>query len=318
MSAESGFQELDLALSRSKLDRAAHLRLDQSALDEMWDRAEIAQISGDRFRILSSNDGKRVSLEFRSADQIKDQVGERYFLGILESDKPYFLWHTEFNQNAKPTSGTFKSLREIGALLNDLEIGIAAHGLALSQWHDTHPMCAKCGAKTESVQGGSVRECVVDRKQHHPRTDPAIIVLVKDSQDRVLLGHQKIWPTNRFSTLAGFVEPGESFERCVRREVFEEAGVNVVSMNYLGSQPWPFPASIMIAYEALIDNPQAAKGDGQEIEEVRWFSRAEMKAAVAADAIILPPTISVARAMINRWYGPDAAKDLIGGEAWRN
>ena len=139
MSAESGFQELDLALSRSKLDRAAHLRLDQSALDEMWDRAEIAQISGDRFRILSSDEGKRVSLEFRSADQIKDQVGERYFLGILESDKPYFLWHTEFNQNAKPTSGTFKSLREIGALLNDLEIGIAAHGLALSQWHDTHP-----------------------------------------------------------------------------------------------------------------------------------------------------------------------------------
>ncbi len=318
MSADSGFLELDLALSRSKLDRAAHLRLDKNALDKMWLRAEIAQISGDRFRILTDEDGRKISLEFLNATQIKGELGERYFLGIAASGKPYFLWHTQFNKSAKPTSGTFKGLREIGAFLNDLEIGIAAHGLALSQWHDAHPMCAICGAKTESVQGGSVRECVVDRKQHHPRTDPAIIVLVKDNSDRVLLGHQKIWPTNRFSTLAGFVEPGESFERCVRREVFEEAGVNVVSMNYLGSQPWPFPASIMIAYEALIDNPQAAKGDGQEIEEVRWFSRAEMKAAVAAAQIILPPTISVARAMINRWYGPDAANDLTGGEAWRS
>lgn len=318
MSAESGFKELDLALSRTKLDRAAHLRLDKNALDEMWLRAEIAQISGDRFRILTDEDGRKISLEFLNATQIKEEVGERYFLGIAESGKPYFLWHTQFNESARPTSGIFKGLREIGSFLNDLEIGIAAHGLALSQWHDAHPMCAICGAKTESVQGGSVRECVVDRKQHHPRTDPAIIVLVKDNSDRVLLGHQKIWPTNRFSTLAGFVEPGESFERCVRREVFEEAGVNVVSMKYLGSQPWPFPASIMIAYEALIDNPQAAKGDGQEIEEVRWFSRAEMKAAVAAAQIILPPTISVARAMINRWYGPDAANDLTGGEAWRS
>jgi len=318
MSAESGFKELDLALSRSKLDRAAHLRTDQSALDQMWEKAEIAQISGDRFRILNIEEEKKVSLEFLKANQIKAGAGERYFLGLSENGKPYFLWHTQFDENAKPTSGIFKSLREIGAFLNDLEIGIAAHGLALAQWHDAHPMCAKCGAKTESVQGGSVRECVVDRKQHHPRTDPAIIVLVKDSQDRVLLGHQKIWPENRFSTLAGFVEPGESFERCVRREVFEEAGVNVISMNYLGSQPWPFPASIMIAYEALIDNPEAAKGDGAEIEEVRWFTRESMKAAVAAETIILPPTISVARAMINRWYGSDAATDLTGGEAWRS
>lgn len=318
MSAQSSFQELDLALSRTKLDRAAHLRIDQSALDQMWNRAEIAQISGDRFRVLSSEDGKKVSLEFLTANVIKDEVGERYFLGISESGKPYFLWHTQLDESAKPISGTFQSLREIGAQLNDLEIGIAAHGLALSQWHNAHPMCAICGAKTESAAGGSVRECVIDRKQHHPRTDPAIIVLVKDSQDRVLLGHQKIWPTNRFSTLAGFVEPGESFERCVRREVLEEAGVTVISMNYLGSQPWPFPASIMIAFEALIANPEAAKGDGVEIEEVRWFSRESLKAAVAADAIILPPTISVARAMINRWYGPDAAKDLTGGEAWRN
>jgi NAD+ diphosphatase len=162
-----------------------------------------------------------------------------------------------------------------------------------------------------------VRICDVDESQHHPRTDPAVIVLVKDQDDRIILGHQPIWPDKRFSNFAGFVEPGESFEQCVVREVAEESGVIVHSVSYLGSQPWPFPASIMIAFEAVTSDPSTAVADGVEITEIRWFSRAEMKAAVASQDILLPPPISVARRMIEHWYGPGAMEDLQGGDSWR-
>ena len=161
--------------------------------------------------------------------------------------------------------------------------------------------------------GGAARYCDADQSQHHPRTDSAVIVLIKDRADRILLGHQPVWPEGRFSTFAGFLEPGETFEQCVSREVFEESHIKVSEIKYLGSQPWPFPASIMIAFEAVTDNPEAAQGDGEEITEVKWFSRAELKAAAADGSLLLPPTISVARKMIEGWLGEKA----IGGETWR-
>ena len=136
---------------------------------------------------------------------------------------------------------------------------------------------------------------------------------MKDRQDRILLGHQPIWPEGRFSTFAGFLEPGETFEQCVAREILEESAVRVSELKYLGSQPWPFPASIMIAFEAVTDNPDDARGDGEEITDVRWFSRAELKAATADGSLLLPPSISVARKMIERWLGESAQ----GGETWR-
>lgn len=167
------------------------------------------------------------------------------------------------------------------------------------------------------VLAGSVRRCPADQSEHYPRTDSAIIVLVKDEADRILLGRQKVWPKNRFSTFAGFVEPGESFENCVTREVMEEAGVELTQINYLGSQPWPFPASLMIAFEAITHTPQIARPDGEEIEEIRWFTRSDMKDAIADKSLILPLEISVARQMIKAWYGENADKDLVGNESWR-
>lgn len=178
-------------------------------------------------------------------------------------------------------------------------------------------MCSQCGGKTVATAGGSIRKCLADNSEHYPRTDGAIIVLVKDDRDRILLGRQKVWPKNRFSTFAGFVEPGESFEHCVVREVLEEAGVEVTDINYLGSQPWPFPASLMIAFEAITNTPESAKADGEEIEEIRWFSRADMKAAILDNSLILPLEISVARQMIKAWYGAGAEIDLKGNESWR-
>lgn len=298
---------LNLPLSRSKLDRAAHLRSDKVGLDELWQRAAIIEMLGDRFRTTEN------ALEYVSADSAQ---GERYFLGLDESGKPYFVCHNKFHELEFPQE--FKSLRTIGASLSDLQIGAAVHALALTQWHETHQRCAKCGANTHPTMAGAVRECDSCAASHHPRTDPAIIVLVKDDQERILLGRQKIWPAKRFSTFAGFVEPGESFESCVAREVLEECGGVVSQMRYLGSQPWPFPASIMIAYEAVITNPDNVKADGEEIEEIIWLTREELKQKSSSGELLMPPIISVARAMINNWYGPNADKDLSGGEAWRS
>ena len=205
----------------------------------------------------------------------------------------------------------------MGAFLSARDIGLAVYAQGLANWHKKHPRCAVCGEKTLVVLAGSVRRCPTDQSEHYPRTDCAIIVLVKDEADRILLGRQKVWPKHRFSTLAGFVEPGESFENCVAREVLEEAGVELSQTTYLGSQPWPFPASLMIAFEAKTNTPDLARPDGEEIEEIRWFTRAEMKEAIANKSLILPLEISVARQMIKAWYGNDADKDLVGNESWR-
>ncbi len=302
------------------LDRASELRSDEAALDRLWSAAKIIRVSNSKL----ATDGK--SLLFLTAAEVEKLIaskvftsGDKYFLGIDPASKvAYFAWDCdEVGLSAGETSTEgLASLRELGGTLNEFELGISMQATALSNWHRSHPHCSKCGAETKSTLGGSVRACVKDQSQHHPRTDSAVIVLVKDKEDRILLGHQPIWPDGRFSTFAGFLEPGETFEQCVEREVFEESGVKVNEIKYLGSQPWPFPASIMIAFSAVVDDPSTAKADGVEITEVRWFSRAELKSSVADGSLLLPPTISVARKMIAMWFGPGAEK-LTGGESWR-
>ena len=301
----------------SQIDRAGELRTNQSTLDGLWQRAKILHIADGR---IAAHDEK---LTFESAAQIstisasgKFTEGSRYFLGLDLTDRsPYFVWDTQWvgDVTDEVKSEGFTTLREIGAQLSPIESELALHATALSNWHLAHPRCPRCGGPTRVDLGGAARYCDADQSQHHPRTDSAVIVLIKDRADRILLGHQPVWPEGRFSTFAGFLEPGETFEQCVSREVFEESHIKVSEIKYLGSQPWPFPASIMIAFEAVTDNPEAAQGDGEEITEVKWFSRAELKAAAADGSLLLPPTISVARKMIEGWLGEKA----IGGETWR-
>ena len=309
--------------SLSPINRASHLRSDAKSLNELWDKALILQIIDGR--IAATDD----ALIFSNAQSVAISTesfseGERFFLGLGRDDEtPYFAWRTSWinepSTDEEKYQG-FSTLREIGSSLDEVEISLAMHAVGLVNWHAAHPNCPRCGAETVSDLGGAVRVCVADSTQHHPRTDPAVIVLVKDSADRILLGHQPVWPDKRFSTFAGFVEPGESFEECVSREVYEEAGVYCNDINYLRSQAWPFPASIMIAFEAITDHPESARPDGEEITEVRWFSRDELKQAVTTNDILLPPSISVARKMITAWYVGKAgysAADLTGGESWR-
>jgi NAD+ diphosphatase len=301
----------------SHIDRAGELRTNQSTLDALWQKAEIIQIADGR--IATSQE----KLTFLSAADVAEQIasarfteGSRYFLGLdLATRTPYFAWDTtwEGEVSDEDKSVGFSTLREVGAQLSPLHFELALHATALSNWHRAHPRCPRCGGSTRVDLGGAARFCDADQSQHHPRTDSAVIVLIKDRDDRILLGHQPVWPEGRFSTFAGFLEPGETFEQCVSREVFEESGVRVSEIKYLGSQPWPFPASIMIAFEAVTDNPEVAKGDGEEITEVKWFSRTELKAAAAEGSLLLPPSISVARKMIEGWLGESA----VGGETWR-
>jgi NAD+ diphosphatase len=316
-------------LNLSPIDRGSDLRTDAAKLEQLWKKAQIIQLVD--ARLSAAND----ALTFIDARAVSELLasfveGERFFLGISrDDDQPYFAWRTTWiNQPIDDGSGDFekdkyqgfKTLRELGGNLDAEDLTLAMHAVGLANWHENHTHCSKCGAQTVSDLGGSVRVCVEDSTQHHPRTDPAVIVLVRDADDRILLGHQPIWPEKRFSTFAGFVETGESFEECVSREVFEEAGIYPSQVKYITSQPWPFPASIMIAFEAFAERPQDARPDGQEITAVRWLSRDEMKQTVASGEILLPPGISVARRMIESWYtrvDGYSRNDLQGEQSWR-
>ncbi len=299
---------LKLPLAASQVDRSAHLRSDEGYLKSTWSSALVITFMDEKF----ATSGDQLSL-VTGATLGEYQSQSDYFLGIKD-EQVFFVRHLPPDKGSKLE---LKTLREIGVHLSPRDIGLSVHAQGLANWHTKHPRCAQCGAATTVISGGSVRRCLIDQSEHYPRTDGAVIVLVKDDQDRVLLGRQKVWPKYRFSTFAGFVEPGESFEHCVVREVREEAGVELSQINYLGSQPWPFPASLMIAFEAVTNTPQLARPDGEEIEEIRWFSRAEMKAAILDKSLILPLEISVARQMIKAWYGQGAEVDLIGSESWR-
>jgi NAD+ diphosphatase len=290
------------------MDRAGELRSQSERLEELWLNAKIIEVGKGRIR--STHEGP----VFLSAVQAIG--GERYFLGIdRATDTPYFAWESGA---VLPDVEDHLTLRELAGGLSPLQLEITMHAIALSNWHHAHPHCSQCGARTRVDLGGAVRVCDVDQSQHHPRTDAAVIVLVKDRADRILLGHQPVWPDGRFSTFAGFLEPGETFEQCVAREVFEESGVTLSEVKYLGSQPWPFPASVMIAFEAITDAPDEARPDGEEITEVKWFSRDSLKSAAEDGSLLLPPKVSVARKMIEGWLGATSLDaTTLAGETWR-
>ncbi|HYH26262.1 MAG TPA: NAD(+) diphosphatase [Blastococcus sp.] len=190
-------------------------------------------------------------------------------------------------------------LRDVGADLGDLDAGLLAEAVGILEWHERHRFSPLTGAPTTVERAGWVQRDPTTGAQFFPRTDPAVIMLVHDGGDRVVLARQAAWPPRRFSILAGFVEPGESAEAAVAREVEEEVGLRVTDVRYVASQPWPFPQSLMLGFVARVDGDQEIRADGTEIEEARWFTREELRTPDGLLAV--PSSISIARHILDRW-----------------
>jgi NAD+ diphosphatase len=292
-----------LALARGALDRAAHLRRDEAWLAAAWadPRTRVLLVDQGLTPVVRDPEGSPQLHLVPPSRVPRSETVERALLGLDDEGVAYFVARPAHGMIAPP-GGEWAGLREVGADLGDRDAGLMVTAVALDNWHDAHTHCARCGRGTVPSVGGWVRVCPEDGSEHYPRTDPAVIVLVRDADDRALLGRQARWPVGWFSTLAGFVEPGESAEDAVRREVAEESGAVVGEVAYLGSQPWPFPSSLMLGYHAWATSTEL-EVDGDEIAEARWFTREELAAACRTREVVLPPAVSIARRLVERWYG---------------
>ncbi len=197
--------------------------------------------------------------------------------------------------------GDWLTLRRSGFGLSARDAGLVAQALALVNWHRAHGFCANCGTASNVSQAGWSRTCLACKREVFPRNDPAIIVAIVDDEDRILLGSQGTWEENRWSILAGFVDAGETLHAAVEREMLEEAGVKVTDIKFIGSQPWPYPFSLMVGFTARARGEQNLQPDGLEIEKLRWFSREQI--AAESQQLLLPGKSTISRAMIEHWYG---------------
>ena len=293
-----------LPLSRFEVDRDHLTRARPDLFDEL--RAD------PQTRVLLILDGSALlssptSLALLPFDAVPDALQLVYLGRSLSADSPEPVGTpivaALIEDAGHYAEAEWGNLRRIGPDLSDRDAGLFVEALGVLNWHRSHQFSPRSGAATTSTMGGWVRVDPATGAEVFPRTDAAIIVGIIDGEDRLLLGSNALWESNRFSLLAGFVEPGESLESAVVREVFEESGIRVTDPVYLGSQPWPFPASLMMGFTARVDDSveSVLTPDGEEILELRWFSRDELRASL--DEILLPGPTSIARAIIEEWFG---------------
>ena len=281
------------------LDRAGPHRR-----DEAWLAARLADPAT---RVVAASEGGVIVAGERPRMFAVDALPEGLELVLLGVDGD---GHAVFAADpGDELPGERRGLRDLAPVLSQAEGGMVAHAVGLLNWHRRHRFCANCGAPSVAREAGHVRVCPVCGTQHHPRTDPVVIMLVTDG-DRALLGRQAQWPAGRYSALAGFVEPGESLEEAVAREVREEAGVRVADVRYRSSQPWPFPSSLMLGFSARWAGGEPAVRDA-ELEDVGWFTR---QAIVGGD-VLLPPPTAIARRLIDEWLGDEEAPEAASGLA---
>lgn len=297
-----------------RLDRLAEYRdqaewvakaLDSEAarLVPLWRSRSLLAGAGDEQMAVYLGRGELDPIDAIQPPTLLGTDGKRYFFAVSINDQQ------RDRVLALHPDARFLDLRRASLDMDAKHAGVLAYAKALHYWQHRHAFCGVCGHANRLESAGHRLVCGNDEcgRQSFPRIDPAIIVLVTQG-DACLLGHNATWPPRRFSTLAGFVEPGESLEDAVVREVFEESGVRLQELHYVSSQPWPFPASAMCGFYA-----EAASRDcrpSEEMAEVRWFSVAELDAAIAADEVRLPPPVSIAFRLIADWYQQQCGRDL--------
>jgi len=297
-------------LSRVGADRADALRTDIDAAVAGWSDALLLRVDR-RNQVLISE--RKVVLG--PASKVGDvPPGDAVFLGRLDDGRHAWAIRAELEAPEDPRAPVeVLDLRRAGQIFDDVSAQLVATATALLNWHDSARFSPRDGVPTTSVKAGWSRINPATGHEEFPRIDPAVICLVHDGHDRAVLARQSLWPERLFSILAGFVEAGESFESCVVREIAEEIGVTVTDVEYLGSQPWPFPRSLMVGFHALGDPEQEFSFNDGEIAEAGWFTRSEIRDALengdwSADRpgrLLLPGSISIAREIIESWAGLD-------------
>ena len=300
-----------LLYTNCPLDRAAHLREDQAWLAARLDdvASRVLPVWRGRNLVGRGEPPAVVTLAGLDAVAVRAASSEVVFLGQGEDGAAWFAADlSEHDAERLPPLAngcTFADLRRIGARLGAESGGVLAYARAIIHWHQRHRFCGRCGRSTQSRQGGHLRVCenAACGEQIFPRTDPVVIMLVEDrrsAEPRCLLARQPAWPRGLMSALAGFVEPGETLEEAVAREVREEAGLEIGAVRYFGSQPWPFPCSLMLGFRAEIRGADTIAFDRRELEDARWFSR-DAVLSMDAQGLKLPYGGTMSRALIDDW-----------------
>lgn len=291
----------DLALARFTVDRAAALRSNPQWLDDAWGLSSTRIVLVHEGRVPVTDEFSLILISPNAFPVSVDDVREAAFLLGVDDDHTYIGL---LGSKDHLGEAAWVSLRDVGSHLQPRDVGLAVTATALAAWHGTHLFCNRCGTQTLVSLAGWSRTCPMDNSTHFPRTEPAMIVAVEDQDGRLLLGRRAEWPPAWFSTLAGFVEAGESVETAVAREVFEESGIQIdlTSLRYLGSQPWPYPASLMLGFRALAITTDIEIHD-REMIDAQWFTREEFQSACNAKSLQLPNPASIAWRLIEHWFG---------------
>lgn len=299
-------RSLTNGLVYAALERAGEIRTHEHRLRELLDGPDCRIVPVCLDKNLVADDDAVRAVWLTPAELPLDEEEYPIFLGMIDGQACFALELRADDPRLPQLEerGRFTELRAIGPVMADQDASVLSYARGMCHWHRRHVFCGACGHRTRPIQGGHVRRCTNEQCgiHHFPRTDPAIIVLVND-RDHCLLGRKPQWPTGRFSTIAGFVEPGEAVEQAVVREVREETAIEVGEVSYHSSQPWPFPGSVMLGFHARAAGRGSIELLDGELEEARWFERREVEQALnRTGPLRLPPGISIARRLIEDWY----------------